>query len=208
MLEPVEEKLTFADLGRDLRRYGKVLFGFVAVLWVLEVVSWALPIDAFGVRPRETAGLIGVLTHPFLHVGLGHLLGNSVALLLFGGMVVLKRELDLYVTAALSVLVGGLGIWLVGRGGSNHIGASGLVFGLFGYLLSTGFFERRVGPVLLSVFVFLGWGSMLFGMAPTQVVVSWEGHLFGFVGGVFSAWLLARRRRAQSSRSMRRSSAS
>lgn len=189
-----DEKLTLADLGRDLRRYGKVLLGFVALLWILEIVSWAVPIDVFGVHPREPLGLIGILTHPLLHVGLGHVFGNSVAILLFGGMVVLREERHLYLTAALATVVGGLGIWLVGRGGSNHIGASGLVFGLFGYLVSTGWFERRLLSMVLSVLVLLGWGSMLFGMAPTQLAVSWEGHLFGFAGGVLSAWLLARRR--------------
>lgn len=195
-----DEKLTFADLGRDLKRYGKVLFGFVALLWVLEIVSWVLPIDAFGVRPRETLGLIGVLTHPFLHVGLGHVLGNSLAILLFGGMVVLKEEVDLYVTAALSALVSGLGIWLIGRGDTNHIGASGVVFGLFGYLIATGWFERRIGSIVLSVVVLIGWGGMLLGMSPTQVFVSWEGHLFGFAGGVLSAWALARKRRGPAER--------
>lgn len=187
-----EEKLTFADLVRDLKRYAKVLLGFVALLWVLELASWVLPIDAFGVHPRETIGLIGILTHPFLHGSLGHVFNNSVALLIFGGMIVLKEERDLYVTAVISTLLGGLGIWVFGGSHSNHIGASGVVFGLFGYLLSTGFFERKVGPVVLSVFVMLVWWSMLFGVLPGQTGISWEGHLFGFLAGVFSAFLLAR----------------
>lgn len=195
---PPTDRVTFADIRRDLARYGKVLFGFVALLWVIEVVSWVLPIDRFGVHPREAIGLIGVVTHPFLHGGAAHLFGNSLGLLIFGGLVVLKEERDLYVTAALSVLVGGLGTWLVGSSHSNHIGASGLVFGLFGYLLSTGFFARKVGAIFLSVFVLLGWGAMIFGVLPGQPGISWEGHLFGFLGGVLSAGLLAAvdRRRA------------
>ncbi|MEC7522135.1 MAG: rhomboid family intramembrane serine protease [Myxococcota bacterium] len=191
----MEEKVTFADLGRDLRRYGKVLFGFVGLILALEIVSWVAPIDALGVRPREAVGLIGVLTHPFLHGGLGHVLGNAVGILVFGGMVVLKEERDLYVTAALSALIGGLGIWLIGRSDTNHIGASGVVFGLFGYLLSTGWFERRLGSIALSIVVLLVWGSLLLGMSPLQTFVSWEGHLFGFAGGVLASYLLARARR-------------
>lgn len=190
MAEP--EKLTFEDIKRDLRRYGKVLLGFVALLWIVEIVSWVLPIDAFGVHPRQTVGLIGVLTHPLLHVGVGHVLSNSVGLLLFGSMIILKEERDLYVTVALSAILGGLGIWLFGRGGSNHIGASGVVFGMFGYLLTTGLFERKIGSILLSVAVLVLWGGMIFGMSPTQTHISWEGHLFGFAAGVLSAWLLAR----------------
>ncbi|HBQ10038.1 MAG: rhomboid family intramembrane serine protease [Sandaracinaceae bacterium] len=188
----MKDDITLADIGRDLRRYGKVLFGFVALIWVLELLSWVIPIDALGVRPRETVGLIGVLTHPFLHVGLGHVLSNSVAILLFGGLVVLKEERDLYVTALLAALVGGLGTWLIGRSGTNHIGASGVAFGLFGYLLTTGWFERKLGSIVLSVGVLLVWGSLLLGMSPLQTFVSWEGHLTGFAGGVLSAYLLAR----------------
>ncbi|GAB5547210.1 MAG: rhomboid family intramembrane serine protease [Sandaracinaceae bacterium] len=188
----MKDDITLADIGRDLRRYGKVLFGFVALIWVLELLSWVIPIDALGVRPRETVGLIGVLTHPFLHVGLGHVLSNSVAILLFGGIVVLKEERDLYVTALLAALVGGLGTWLIGRSGTNHIGASGVVFGLFGYLLTTGWFERKIGSIVLSVVVLLVWGSLLLGMSPLQTFISWECHLTGFAGGVLSAYLLAR----------------
>lgn len=187
-----KEKLSFGDLVQDLKRYAKVLFGFVALLWVLELVSWALPIDPFGVHPREAIGLVGILTHPFLHGSLGHVLGNSIGLLLFGGMIVLKEERDLYVTAALSSILGGLGIWVFGGAHTNHVGASGVVFGLFGYLLSTGFFERKVGSIVLSVFVLLLWGGMIFGVLPGQQGISWEGHLFGFLAGVFSAFALAR----------------
>jgi len=151
-----------------------------------------LPIDAFGVRPRSTFGLIGILAHPFLHAGVGHLIGNSFALLLFGSMVMLKEESHLYITSVIAVLVGGLGIWIFGRN-ANHIGASGLVFGLFGYLLSTGWFEKKIGSLILSIVVLVGWGSMLWGMLPTASFVSWEGHLFGFAGGVLSARLLARK---------------
>lgn len=196
----MERELTLSDIGRDLRRYGKVLLGFIALLWVIEAVSWVLPIDAFGVHPREAVGLIGIATHPFLHTGLPHLFGNSLAILLFGTMVVIKEEVDLYVTAAVATIVGGLGIWLIGATGSNHIGASGVVFGLFGYLLTTGWFERKFWPFLFSIFVLFMWGTMIFGIAPGQEGVSWEGHFFGFLGGVLSAFGMAKIRRAKAVR--------
>lgn len=198
---------TFADLGRDIKRYGFVLGLSVALLFGLEVLSWVLPIDRYGVHPREPLGLIGVLAHPFLHGGLLHVIGNSVGLLLFGGLIVLKEEKDLYVTTAVAALVGGLGIWLFAPAGQNHIGASGIVFGLFGYLLSSGFFERRLLSAALSVLVLLAWGSMVFGVLPGQPGVSWQGHLFGFAGGILSAFVLARirRKRAANRKSVRRS---
>ena len=195
MGKPLDPKNSLAGIGRDLKRYGKILLGSVVLLFILEVVSWVAPIDQFGVHPRESAGLIGVLTHPFLHSGLGHVTGNSVAILMFGAMIVIKEEIDLYVTVLLSMLVGGFGIWLFGQTGSNHIGASGVVFGLFGYLLSTGWFERKFWPMLLSIFVLFTWGAMIFGVLPGQRGISWEGHLFGFLGGVLSAFALAKIRR-------------
>ena len=192
---PEEKEPTLADIGRDLRRYAKVLVGFVVLIWVLEILSWALPIDRFGVHPRDRIGLIGVVTHPFLHIGVAHVFANSVGLLLFGAMIALKEESHLYVTFLLSTLLGGMGVWLFARGDTNHIGASGVVFGMLGYLMSTGLFERKIGSVILSVVVAVLWGSMLFGMSPFQSELSWEGHLFGFGAGIASAWLLAWRAR-------------
>ena len=190
--ETAKEDVTLGGIGRDLKRYAMVLLGLVAVLWSVEISSWLFPIDSFGVHPRTTRGLVGILFHPFLHTGIGHVSSNSVGLLVFGAMVMLKEERDFYVTFVLSSLVGGLGIWLIGATNSNHIGASGVVFGLFGYLLSTGWFERKIGSMALSLLVAVGWGGMLIGVTPGQDGVSWEGHLFGCLGGALSAWLLAK----------------
>jgi membrane associated rhomboid family serine protease len=115
---------------------------------------------------------------------------------LFGGLVILRDETDFWTTVLLGTLIGGLGVWLFGRP-SIHVGASGVVFALFGYLLLTGWFDRSVGAILLSAVVFLLWGSALFGLSPMQVGISWEAHLFGFLAGGLAAWLRARRRRAK-----------
>ena len=188
---PSEENVTLADIGRDLARIRRVLVSTAALLFALEVLSWFLPIDAFGIRPRETIGLIGIVTSPLLHGSFAHVLGIVIALMIFGAMIAFKEERDLYLTTLVSIFVGGLGVWLL-AGAGNHIGASGVVFGLFGYLISSGIFQRRIGGSLLSVFVFLGWGTMLFGVLPGQLGISWEGHLFGFGAGVLSAWISAR----------------
>ena len=174
------------------------LLGTLALLWAIELVDlFALGgrLDAFGVRPREVPGLIGVLTHPFLHGGLEHLAGNSVGLLTLGALLLARdRKTWLLVTLA-AVLLGGLGIWVVGRAGSVHIGASGVVFAYFGYLLLIGWFERRFASMLLSGLILFAYGGMIFGVLPGQVGISWEAHLFGFLSGALMARLLARRER-------------
>ncbi len=186
------EELT--AIKRDLRRYAMVLFGFLAVMWSLEIIDVFLGqrLDAFGIQPRSIAGLWGILFAPLLHGGLAHLFGNTLGILLFGWMIMLREERHFYVVTALSWIAGGLGTWLIGASGSVHIGASGLVFGYFGYLLFAGLFERRFGSILLSLLVLVLWGGMIFGVLPGQLGISWEGHLFGFLAGALSAKLLAR----------------
>jgi membrane associated rhomboid family serine protease len=185
-----------AAMKRDLKRYAMVLFGFLAVMWGLEIVDIFLGqrLDAFGVRPRSVAGLLGIVFHPLLHGGLAHLLGNTLGIVVFGWMIMLREEKHFYVVTALTWVMGGLGIWLFGATGSVHIGASGLVFGYFGYLLLAGLFERRLGSILLSLFVLFTWGGMIFGVLPGQPGISWEGHLCGFLAGGISAKLLAGKR--------------
>ncbi len=187
-----------AAIGRDLKRYVWILGGLVLLLWVVELVDLLLfgnSLDRLGIRPRTVGGLVGVPLHPLLHLGLGHVAVNSIGLALFGGLVIFREERDFWTAIVLGTLIGGLGVWLFGRP-SIHVGASGVVFALFGYLLLTGWFDRSFGAILLSVVVFLLWGSALFGLSPMQVGISWEAHLFGFLAGGLTAWLRARRGRA------------
>jgi len=186
----------FASIKRDARRSLRIVAGIVAAFWVVAVVNVAFfggSLLRFGVRPRTAHGLIGIPVHPFLHVGLAHLFLNSIGFLLLGGLVILRDERDFWIATALGTLVGGLGVWLFGRP-LVHVGASGLIFAYFGYLVATGWYDRRVGAILLSLVVFLIWGSVLVGVLPTQAGVSWEVHLFGLVGGIITAWLRVRTR--------------
>lgn len=176
---------------------GTWIAGFVAVLWVAEVVDTVLggALDDEGIRPGSTEGLLGILFAPFLHVGFAHLVANTVPLLVLGFLVLLSGlARGLAVTAVVWVL-GGLGTWLLGGPGTVHLGASGLVFGWLAFLLVRGFFSRRPVEVLVGVGVLLVYGGMLLGALPGTPGVSWQGHLFGAVGGVLAAWWLTGARR-------------
>jgi len=188
-------------IGRDLKRYIWILGGLVLLLWAVEFVDLLLfggSLDRLGIRPRTAGGLVGIPLHPMLHLGFGHVALNSIGLLLFGGLVIFREERDFWTAIVLGTLIGGLGVWLFGRP-SIHVGASGVVFALFGYLLLTGWFDRSFAAILLSAVVFLLWGSALFGLSPMQVGISWEAHLFGFLAGGLTAWLRARRGRVRGS---------
>jgi membrane associated rhomboid family serine protease len=183
-------------LKRELALQAWLLAGFIGLLWGLEIIDQLVfrgALDTLGIRPRSMEGLRGILLAPLLHGGFAHLAANTLPLLILGWMVMLRETRDVFVVTALATVVGGLGVWLVGGAGTIHVGASILIFGYLGYLLLRGWFDRRLLSVVGSLAVALLYGGLVFGVLPGQPGVSWEGHLFGFAGGVLAARLLRRR---------------
>lgn len=189
-------RTTEPDPTRAWVRAGAVSLGFVLLLWVVEIAD-ALnggSLDQYGIRPRSEEGLWGVLAAPLLHGGWTHLEGNSVPLLVLGFLVATVSVARWLAVMAWSWFASGLGVWLVSPPNSLTLGASGLVFGLLTYLLVAGFLERRPVRILVGVAVFLLYGGVLLGVLPGQPGVSWQGHLFGAIGGVVAAYVHASRR--------------
>jgi membrane associated rhomboid family serine protease len=167
-----------------------------AVMWAVEVVDAAgAHLDANGIHPRDVDTLPDIAFAPFLHAGWGHLLGNTVPFLILGATIALgglARTVAVVVTVA---VIGGLGTWLIGPAGTNHIGASGLVFGFAAYLLARGIFSRRPLHLVIGVAVLALYGTTLaFSLVP-HPGVSWQSHVFGAIGGIVAARLLDRRAR-------------
>jgi membrane associated rhomboid family serine protease len=188
-------------IKRELKLQATLLFGFVGLLWAIEIVDAVLfqgSLDRFGVRPRSMEGLVGVAFAPLLHMGFGHLIANTLPLITLGWLIMLRQTRDLVVVTVLAALVSGLGTWLIGASHSVHIGASGVIFGYFGFLLLRGYFERSILSIGLSLAVAAVYGGMLWGVLPSGYRISWEGHLFGFLGGVLAARMLSRRAPAKS----------
>lgn len=184
-------------IARELKTQAIVLGGFIALIWTLEIVDLLFlggALNAYGIRPRSIFGLRGILFAPFLHGGLTHVAANTIPFLSLGWLIMLRGTRDFFVVTAVTMLISGLGTWLIGSTNSIHIGASGLVFGYLGFLLLRGYFERSVPAILFSLIVGLLYGGMIWGVLPLQYGVSWQGHLFGFVGGGLAARLLARRK--------------
>jgi membrane associated rhomboid family serine protease len=166
---------------------------FIAAIWGVFLLDIILPLKRFGLVPRDVGGLVGIVTMPFLHGSLSHLLNNTVPLVVLLTLLAGSRA-DSRVTVALVVVLGGLLLWLFGRGHSMHIGASGLVFGLAVFLIVSGVLERRTVPLLVSLLVAFIYGTtLLAGILPWQQGISWDGHLFGGVAGGVIAWLLVRK---------------
>jgi membrane associated rhomboid family serine protease len=173
-----------------------ILGGFVGLMWALEILDIFLggALNQFGIRPHSLVGLRGILFAPFLHGSLLHLITNTIPFLVLGWFVMLRRTGDFFTVTAIVMLISGLGTWLFAPAYTLHIGASGVVFGYLGFLLFRGYFERSFGSILTSVLVGMLYGGAIWGVLPGQIGISWQGHLFGFIGGIVAARLLSKPR--------------
>ncbi|WP_459180852.1 rhomboid family intramembrane serine protease [Streptomyces sp.] len=167
------------------------MLAWVGVLWLVEAldVLSGHALDTFGIVPRQIGELRDIIPAAFIHFGFDHVAANSVPLFVLGFLAAL-RDLRRFVGVVLVIVVtSGLGVWLVAPAHTNTAGASGVVFGLFGYLLVRGFVDRRLLDIAVGLGIAVVYGSILWGVLPTAQGVSWQGHLFGLVGGVASAFL-------------------
>lgn len=180
-------------IARELALHAWILGFCVALLWSIELVDYALGgwLNQFGILPRSTIGLRGILFAPLLHGNFAHLLSNTIPFMVLGWLVMVRQVSDFFIVTAIAALVSGLGTWLFGAP-AIHLGASGVIFGYLGFLLLRGYFERSFVSMMFSVLVAVLYGGLVWGVLPSQPGISWEAHLFGFLGGGLAAWGLAK----------------
>lgn len=163
------------------------LLYIIALLWIVHILSYFFHINQYGIIPREVSGLPGILFAPFLHYDFSHLAANSVSLFILGlFLITLEHDRTYWIIIAL-IILGGAGTWCIGRSGSVHIGASGVIYGILGYLMARGFFKRDFKSLVISVVVLFLYCGMIFGVLPSNPSVSWESHLSGFLSGILLA---------------------
>jgi len=182
-----DSRLPTRSRGGQLARIAPILI-LVGAMWLLELLdaSMGSRLDGFGIVPRSENGLFGIAAAPFLHLGFGHLIANTTALLVLGALILLTSPYFWVVTVAVA-LFGGLGVWITGDPSTVVIGASGLVYGYAAYLVALGIFRRSLMNLLVAVLVVVLYGGFVFGVFPGQANISWQGHLFGAVVGVVMA---------------------
>ena len=184
-----------AEVRRQLLRQIAILVGIVALLWLLEAVDLLIfrgRLDALGVRPRTVAGLRGILFAPFLHASFAHLAANTIPFVVLGWLVMLRSTSDFFVVAAVSAVTSGLGAWLFGGPALGPCRHQRGDLRLSGLSAGGGIYERRLGAILLALIALLLYGGALWGVLPLRAGVSWQGHLFGFLGGWLVAFLATR----------------
>ncbi|TVQ06152.1 MAG: rhomboid family intramembrane serine protease [Leptolyngbya sp. DLM2.Bin27] len=181
------DQITLPDGFRE----GVLLLAYLlALMWMLAVVDFVTGrrlLVKLAIEPRSLAGLPGIVVAPLLHGGFGHLVANSGPLAILGTIILLQGLEVLGLVTVFCWLFSGVGIWLLGRPGTRHLGASGVVFGYLGYILLRGYFDRSPGAIAAAVVVGLLYGSALWGLLPLQRGKSWVGHGMGFAAGVIVA---------------------
>jgi membrane associated rhomboid family serine protease len=171
----------------------RVVVGVAAAMWVVEVVDSldSHRLDGDGIVPRNVSHLYGILFAPFLHASFGHLIANTIPFLLLGLTIALAGAVRVAAVTAIVALASGAGTWLTAPSGSVTLGASGVVFGYATYVISRGMFNRRIGELAMGIVVaVLFGGALLSGLLPHSGI-SWQAHLFGGIGGVLAAQILA-----------------
>jgi membrane associated rhomboid family serine protease len=187
------------DAESVLTEARKALFVMVAVLaviWIVQVVNWAdhyqLSVD-YGIRPRDAASLPDLLTAPFLHLSWAHIEGNSGPLFIFGFLAAYRGLWKFAGVTVIVIVTSGLAAWLTEASNTVGAGASGVVFGYFGYIMVRGFFDRHVIDMVIGAVMALCFAYQFTVLLP-HAGIGWQAHIGGLVGGVLAGWLFREKR--------------
>jgi membrane associated rhomboid family serine protease len=173
-----------------------LLLGSTLSMWLVWAADLVWPgTIGHGIVPRTAYGLTGILMAPFLHLDLQHLFANTIPFAILGAVILLRGVREFLFVLLVSAVVAGLGTWLFGAPNTQHIGASGVVFGFLGYLLIRAVYDHRISSALIALAVGVVYGGMFLTSLMPAEGISWTGHVFGFLGGVTSARLRYRRDR-------------
>ncbi|MET8159977.1 rhomboid family intramembrane serine protease [Sphaerisporangium sp. NPDC005289] len=190
------ENQTAEIMIAEARKAFWVMVGFLALIWVLQILNaitaYSLS-QSFGIVARDPARLPDIVTAPFLHWSWAHIEGNSGPLFVFGFLAAYRGVVKFLGVTALIAVASGLGVWFVAGPNSVTAGASGVVFGYFGYILVRGLFDRHRIDIVVGLVMGLCFAYQFTGLLPTDEF-SWQGHLFGFAGGILGGWLFRDRR--------------
>ena len=176
---------------RNYKARAAVLLIIVGVLWLVHAIDSFLPrgfsAAGHGIVPRTWDGLWSIPVAPLIHADWDHLVANTIPLLILGALILLRGLHEFIFVTLFVVMASGLGTWLFGTGDAQHVGASGVIFGYFGYLVFRSAFDRTMSSAIITLAVAIGYGTaMVYSLVP-QEEVSWSAHFFGFVGGFLAA---------------------
>jgi membrane associated rhomboid family serine protease len=181
---------------RKLAKTFMPILTLLAIIWTVEIVNLFTghQLTSWGILPRSFSGITGIPLSPFIHANLWHAISNTIPLLILGGLTLLSGRRHFWATTIAIILLSGILVWLFARG-SYHVGASGLVFGYFGALLTRAVVERSLSSILIAVVTIFLYGGIIWGILPLRSYISFEGHFFGLVAGLSFTWFNLKRAR-------------
>ena len=185
------------SLGKTLGAF-VFMAGFLALLWAIQLANWAdsYRLDtSFGIVPHSESHLADIFTAPFLHFSWQHLEGNSIPLLVLGFLAAYRGIAKFIAVTVIVAITSGLAVWLFQSSNELTVGASGLIFGYFGYVVVRGLFDRNFVDAIVGVLAAIAYAYILTVAIPGTPGVSWIGHAGGLAGGVLAGWILRSRRR-------------
>jgi membrane associated rhomboid family serine protease len=192
MSQDLQRSPGIGGIVKEFKNQIYTLFSLTAIAWTIQVtnvVIFSNGLIAWGIVPQSERGLFGIFFAPFLHGSFAHIVSNTLPFLILGWLIMLRNMEDFVLVSLITALTSGIGVWLVSPAGSVTVGASGVIFGYLGFLLARGYFERSLVAIALAISVAVMYGGVLFGILPGQAGISWQAHLFGFLGGVWiSSW--------------------
>ena len=181
------------QLRDGLQTRAAALGAVVGSIWVVRLLDMLLPgagsAAGHGIVPRTLYGLEGIPLAPLIHSSLAHLVANTIPFILLGALVLLRGVFEFVFVILTTALVAGAGTWLFGAPNTEHVGASGVVFGLFGYLLFRIIFDRRLSSAVITLLVAILYGAAMMRSLIPEETISWSGHFFGFLAGILAARL-------------------
>jgi len=175
-----------------------VMAGFLVVIWVLQIANWADHYQLtlhYGIRPRDAGSLPGVFSAPFLHFSWAHIEGNSGPLFIFGFLAAYRGVTKFIGVTLLVMLTSGLTAWLAEPANTVGAGASGMVFGYFGYIMVRGFFDRHLIDMVIGAIMALCFAYQFSVLLP-RAGIGWQAHIGGLAGGILAGWIFRERRPA------------
>ncbi len=165
----------------------------VVIMWVVWLI-WKEKAITYGIHPRDVSSLKGIIFSPFIHGNLNHILSNTLPILILSiVLAIFYNRIWLSVWFLVSVTGGAL-VWLFARASTQgfptyHVGASITIFGILGFLLASGIFRKTFRDFFIALIIGILYGGALYGILPTNPHISWEGHLFGLLAGIFWAYV-------------------
>lgn len=175
--------------GRSKLKFPDVIY-LLGIMWAVHALQWLMPgnLHQYGILPRTFSGLLHIPLAPLIHGSLLHIIANSLPLLGLGFLIQLKQRALFWELTTITIVLAGLGTWLIGSQ-AYHIGASGLVLGLWAFVLADGYFRRSVKAISMAVITLVLYGGLILTVFDLRPNISWAGHMSGIAAGILIAWL-------------------